>query len=107
MAWGRAPPRQFTCPAPLDFTGSVFVRQVRYSSAGGYQKVPTRFEQGAFDRLTPPLWTTLKSLAPSLWRGGATYPRDSVPLAKLYADPQVDMTMTNCPARSLALPRVP
>ena len=98
LAWAKAHPGRFTYPAPPDFTGSVFVRQVLYSVSGGYQKVPTRFEQGAFDRLTPPLWTTLKNLAPSLWRGGATYPRDSVALDKLYADGQVDLTMTYGPA---------
>ena len=98
LAWAKAHPGRFTYPAPPDFTGSVFVRQVLYSVSGGYQKVPTSFEQSAFDRLTPPLWSTLKNLAPSLWRGGATYPRDSVALDKLYADGQVDMTMTYGPA---------
>ncbi len=98
LAWAKAHPGRFTYPAPPDFTGSVFVRQVLYSVSGGYQKVPAGFQQGAFDRLTPPLWTTLNSLAPSLWRGGATYPRDSVALDKLYAGGQVDMTMTYGPA---------
>lgn len=103
LDWAKAHPGRFTYPAPPEFTGSVFVRQVLYSVSGGYEKVPTSFEQGAFERLTPPLWTTLKDLAPSLWRGGTTYPRDSVALDKLYADRQVDMTMTYGPATLTSL----
>jgi hypothetical protein len=56
------------------------------------------FDQEAFDRLTPPLWERLREVAPSLWRGGQTYPRDSVALDKLFARGEVDLTMTYGPA---------
>ncbi|WP_217493809.1 ABC transporter substrate-binding protein [Humibacillus sp. DSM 29435] len=98
LAWAKAHPGRFTYPAPPDFTGSVFLRQVLYSTAGGYRKVPSSYDKGAFDRLTPALWTTLNDVRPSLWRGGKTYPRDSVALDKLYADGEVDLTMTYGPA---------
>ena len=98
LDWARAHPGRFTYPAPPDFTGSVFVRQVLSSTAGGYAKVPLQFDQAAYDRLTPPLWSTLSGLAPYLWRKGQTYPKDSVALDKLYADGEIDMTMTYGPA---------
>jgi putative spermidine/putrescine transport system substrate-binding protein len=98
LDWAQAHPGRFTYPAPPDFTGSVFVRQVLYSVSGGYAKVPARFDQAAYDRLAPPAFARLDALAPSLWRGGRTYPRDAVALDKLYADGQVDMTMTYGPA---------
>lgn len=98
LEWAKANPGRFTYPAPPDFTGSVFVRQLLYSVSGGYQQVPAQFDQEAFDELTPPLWEELRALAPSLWRAGRTYPRDSVALDRLYADGQVDMTMTYGPA---------
>jgi putative spermidine/putrescine transport system substrate-binding protein len=98
LDWIEANPGRFTYPAPPDFTGSVFVRQLLYSVSGGYQRVPARFDQDAFDTLTPDLWERLRDLAPSLWRNGRTYPRDSVALDKLFADGQVDMTMTYGPA---------
>jgi putative spermidine/putrescine transport system substrate-binding protein len=98
LDWAERHPGRFTYPAPPDFTGSVFVRQLLYSVSGGYQEVPAQFDQETFDALTPRLWERLRELAPSLWRGGRTYPRDSVALDKLFAQGQVDMTMTYGPA---------
>jgi len=98
LEWARANPGRFTYPAPPDFTGSVFAREVLYSVSGGYEKVPLAFDQEAFDDLTPALYDELVDLAPSLWRGGDTYPATSDELNQLYADGQVDMTMTYGPA---------
>ena len=98
LDWAEQHPGRFTYPAPPDFTGSAFVRQLLYSVSGGYEHVPAEFDQGAYDELAPALWKRLRDLAPSLWRGGRTYPRDSVALDKLFAQGQVDMTMTYGPA---------
>lgn len=98
LAWIRAHPGRFTYPAPPDFTGSVFVREALYATAGGYAKVPTDYSQTAYDQLTPALWQTLSALKPLLWRGGQTYPKDSVQLDSLFAGGQVDFTMTYGPA---------
>ncbi len=46
LEWARAHPGRFTYPAPPDFTGSVFVRQVLYATAGGHEEVPAQFDQG-------------------------------------------------------------
>jgi len=98
LDWAEANPGRFTYPAPPDFTGSVFVRQMLYSVSGGHENVPAPFDQEEFDRLTPRLWQRLREVAPSLWRGGRTYPRDSVALDKLFARGEVDLTMTYGPA---------
>jgi len=98
LDWAQANPGRFTYPAPPDFTGSAFVRQVLYSVSGGYQNVPAQYSPDAFDTLTPELYQVLSELAPSLWRGGDTYPADSTQLNKLYAEGQIDMTITYGPA---------
>ncbi len=98
LDWAQANPGRFTYPAPPDFTGSAFVRQVLYSVSGGYQNVPAQYSPDAFDTLTPELYQVLSDLAPSLWRGGDTYPADSTQLNKLYAEGQIDMTITYGPA---------
>lgn len=98
LDWAQSHPGRFTYPAPPDFTGSVFVRQALYALSGGADDVPARFDQTAYDDLTPGLWERLRDLAPSLWREGRTYPRDQVALHRLYADGQVDLTMTYGPA---------
>jgi putative spermidine/putrescine transport system substrate-binding protein len=98
LDWAQSHPDRFTYPAPPDFTGSVFVRQALYALSGGADAVPARFDQTAYDDLTPELWERLRDLAPALWREGRTYPRDQVALDRLFADGQVDFTMTYGPA---------
>ncbi len=98
LDWATANPGRFTYPAPPDFTGSAFIRQVLYSVSGGYQNVPAEYSTDAFDALSAELYQTLEELGPSLWRGGDTYPADSTQLNKLYADGQIDMTITYGPA---------
>lgn len=98
LEWARANPGRFTYPAPPDFTGSVFVREVLYGVNGGYENVPLAYSEEAFDELTPALYEELRDLAPSLWRGGETYPQNSNELNELYATGEVDFTMTYGPA---------
>ena len=98
LDWAQKHPGRFTYPAPPDFTGSVFTREVLDSVSGGYTQVPLGFDRESFDRLTPALYGRLKELAPSLWREGKTYPKTSAELNALYAGGQVDFTMTYGPA---------
>lgn len=98
LEWAQSHPGRFTYPAPPDFTGSVFVRQTLYALSGGADAVPARFDQKAYDALTPAVWERLREVAPSLWREGRTYPRDQAALDRLYASGQVDFTMTYGPA---------
>lgn len=98
LDWAQQNPGRFTYPAPPDFTGAAFVRQLLYSVSGGHESVPAEFDQAAYDELTPALWERLREVAPALWRNGRTYPRDSAALDKLFAQGQVDMTMTYGPA---------
>ncbi|MEO6827484.1 MAG: ABC transporter substrate-binding protein [Microbacteriaceae bacterium] len=96
--WITANPGRFSYPAPPDFTGSVFVREMLYNTSGGYANVPLQFSQKVYDALTPELYKRLNALKASLWKSGSTYPKDSEALNQLYADRQVDFTMTYGPA---------
>jgi putative spermidine/putrescine transport system substrate-binding protein len=98
LEWAEAHPGRFTYPAPPDFTGSVFTREVLYSVSGGHENVPAQFDQDAYDALTPALFDRLSALAPSLWRQGSTYPANEQELNQLFADRQIDLTMTYGPA---------
>ena len=98
LDWAEDHPGRFTYPAPPDFTGSVFVRQALYALAGGAAAVPSAYDEQAYEALTPELWQRLREVAPSLWREGRTYPRDQAALERLYADGQIDFTMTYGPA---------
>lgn len=98
LEWAEANPGRFTYPAPPDFTGSVFVREVLASVSGGADEVSTQYSDEAFDDLSPALYERLNEIAPSLWRGGDTYPANEAELGQLFADRQIDITMTYGPA---------
>lgn len=98
LQWAHKNPGRFTYPAPPDFTGSVFTRQVLNSVSGGYRNVPLAFDRSAYEDLAPALFDALSDVAPALWREGRTYPKSGEELNALYADGQVDFTMTYGPA---------
>lgn len=99
LKWAEEHPGRFTYPAPPDFTGSVFLREVMLSTAGGADEVPKNSSEEAFDRFAPAAIERLEELEPSLWREGRTYPRDEQALNRLFVNGEVDMTMTYGPAR--------
>ncbi len=99
LDWAQANPGRFTYPAPPDFTGSVFVRQVLTSVvADAPADIPLTFDQDAYDEVAPALWERLQQLQPSLWRGGADQPTSQAELDQLFADGEVDFAMTYGPA---------
>jgi putative spermidine/putrescine transport system substrate-binding protein len=79
MAFARANPGRFTYPAPPDFTGSAFVRQV----------VTALGEDGAMR------W--LAELEPLLWQEGRNHPGSEAELNQLFANGEVDLTMSYDP----------
>lgn len=99
LNWAEENPGGFTYPGPPDFTGSVFLREVMISQAGGAQEIPLEFSEDNFEDFAPAAIETLEQLAPSLWREGSTYPRDEQALNELFRDGQVDVGMTYGPAR--------
>ncbi len=94
LDYAKAHPGRFTYPAPPDFTGSVFLREVAVSQGD----VPVDYTPEAAGQVTPGLYAALEELAPSLWREGATYPKDQTELDRLYAGGEIDFTMTYGPA---------
>ncbi|AEF42592.1 ABC transporter substrate-binding protein [Hoyosella subflava] len=95
LQWAKDNPGRFTYPAPPDFTGSVFIREVLTRVA---DDVPLEYSDEAYEQHSAPLFDTLNDLAPSLWRAGRTYPQTVEELNQLFADGQVDMMMTYGPA---------
>jgi putative spermidine/putrescine transport system substrate-binding protein len=98
LDWIRDNPGRFSYPAPPDFTGSVFVREVLYAVNGGVEELPLEFSQEAYEEASPALFEELQDLEPALWREGSTYPQTLQDLDTLYADGEVDFTMTYGPA---------
>lgn len=76
LEYARANPGRVTYPAPPDFTGSAFVRQV----------VAALGEDAAFDYL--------RELRPLMYRGGTAFPTSEAELNGLFGDGQVDFAMS-------------
>ncbi|NPV30085.1 MAG: ABC transporter substrate-binding protein [Firmicutes bacterium] len=100
MQWVKEHPGRFTYPELPDFTGSVFVRQLMYELCGGYKAFPTvqKVDKDALDRKLAALWNYCNEMKPYLWRSGKTYPSTIAALHQLFADGEVDFTMTYNPA---------
>ncbi|MFN0090048.1 MAG: ABC transporter substrate-binding protein [Acidimicrobiales bacterium] len=92
--WACANPGRFTyiAPGPGGFQGTRFVKGALYELAGsdGWQS----FDQARWDAAAPRLWSYLEDLAPCLWRNGETYPSDENELHRLFANDEVDFTIT-------------
>lgn len=94
-AWACAHPGRFTyiAPGPGAFQGTRFVKGALYELSGG----PARwqaYDRAAWDTWSPKLWAYLQQLAPCLWRKGETYPKDENELHKLFANNEIDFTIT-------------
>jgi putative spermidine/putrescine transport system substrate-binding protein len=76
LEWARANPGRFTYPAPPDFTGSAFVRQV----------VQAMGEDAAF--------AYLRALKPLTYRRGQVLPKSEAELNELFANGEVDFAMS-------------
>jgi putative spermidine/putrescine transport system substrate-binding protein len=81
LAYARAHPGRVTYPAPPDFTGSAFVRQV-------IQRLGSHQAGLAF----------LQALKPHQWRRGQAFPKSEAELNELFADGQVDLAMSYDPS---------
>jgi len=79
LTFAEANPGRVTYPAPPDFTGSAFVRQV----------VAALGEDDGFDYL--------RRLQPFLWQEGRTHPASEAELNRLFGDGQVDVAMSYDP----------
>lgn len=91
-------PGKFTYPAPPDFTGSAFVRNIMYMTTGGYQQYMEIDSKEMEGRLQP-AWDFLNGMKPYLWREGKTYPSTIGQLDSMFADGEVLMTMTYSPLK--------
>jgi len=90
MAAAKANPGKITYPAPPDFTGSAFVRNIVYEKVG-YDKLKDLDpnDKEAIRTAMKPALDYLKELKPYLWKEGKTYPAESTQLDNMFADGSV------------------
>ncbi|MEQ8675404.1 MAG: ABC transporter substrate-binding protein [Aggregatilineales bacterium] len=94
--WIEANPGRFTyiAPGPGAFQGTRFVKQALYEVSGGQEQWVGDFNQELYDEHAPALWELLNSWEENLWRGGETYPTNVNELHELFANGEIDFTLT-------------
>ncbi|HYF62158.1 MAG TPA: ABC transporter substrate-binding protein [Herpetosiphonaceae bacterium] len=95
-AWACSHQGRFTyiAPGPGAFQGTRFVKQALYEISGGADQWAGPFNQALWDEWSPRLWAYFNELKPCLWREGATYPKDENELHSLFANSEVDFSIT-------------
>ena len=96
--WIETHPGGFTYPAPPDFTGTTFLKQVLLDLTEDRAPLFRPATQVEFDRITAPLWAYLESIRPHLWRSGRIYPANYPSLRQLMNDGEIDIAFSFNPA---------
>ncbi|MGW8193018.1 MAG: ABC transporter substrate-binding protein [Desulforhopalus sp.] len=94
LKWITANPGRFTYPAPPDFTGSVFVRQIFYYASGSVEKWQGEYSEAELEQAADATFAILRGLKSSLWRKGTTYPDSPVRMNSLFADGEIDFSFS-------------
>ena len=101
-AWAGAHEGRFTYPAPPDFTGTTFIKQVLVdlTSAPDRAALYIPADDAVFTRLMAPVWTYLDAIHPFLWRNGKSFPANYAALKQLMADGEIDIAFAFNPAEA-------
>lgn len=91
--WISAHPGRFTYPAPPDFIGTTFLKQmlVMLLDDDGRAALAAPVDPARAALITAPLWDWLDRVRPSLWRAGQAFPPSGPAHEQLLIDRAVDL----------------
>ena len=92
-AWIRAHPGRFTYDE--GFAGTTFLKMLLYAKIGGVGNLAGGFDSTRYTLARDRAFAWLDTLRPSLWRGGNTYPSDVAAMHRLFANREIDFSMSN------------
>jgi len=91
--WVRAHPGRFT--HDQQFTGLTFLKGLMYTAGGGVERFQGGFKPVLYDVASARVFAWLDSTRAGFWRGGATYPADVAEVHRLFANGELDFSMSN------------
>ncbi len=91
--WIRQHPGRFT--HDQSFGGVTFLKTLMYARAGGVAQFQNAFDSTRYRAGRDSVFAFLRTVSPFFWRKGATYPPDVAALHRLFANNEIDFTMTN------------
>lgn len=108
--FARANPGSVTYPAPPDFHGTTFVKQVLVETIPDRSQLPLIIDKEQFGEASAPLFEMLDALHPHLWREGRQFPQSQAQMKQMLADGELLMALTfnpNEPANLVATGELP
>jgi putative spermidine/putrescine transport system substrate-binding protein len=99
--WIKSHPGRFTYLAPPDFTGSAFIRHVLLfylKRDSGGTSFDGKFDERLYQRASAATVAYLNEIKPYLWRKGETYPTSPREADRLFANSEIDFTMSYGPS---------
>ena len=100
LDWAQAHPGRFSYPAPPDFIGSSFLKQILIETTADPSVLQEPVDEANFAEVTAPLRAYLDRLAPVLWRSGRDYPQNYPAMKQLLADGELGIIFAFNPAEA-------
>jgi putative thiamine transport system substrate-binding protein len=100
LAWAKEHPGRFSYPAPPDFVGSSFLKQVLYKLIEDKDKLYRPVDEATFATDVEPLFAYLDKLTPLLWREGRAYPKNNPDMKQKLADGELGIIFAFNPSEA-------
>nr|WP_246041441.1 ABC transporter substrate-binding protein [Peteryoungia ipomoeae] len=98
--WAKKNPGRFSYPAPPDFIGSSFLKQVLSEVIADPSKLAKPVSEETFEADVEPLFAYLDQLHPVAWRGGKAFPQNYPDMKQKLADGELDIIFAFNPAEA-------
>ncbi len=92
LQWIKAHPGRFTFDTA--FTGLSFLKSLMYAFAEDQHALQGAFDEALYLRLRDRVFAWVRQARPALWRAGKTFPKDIGQIHQLFANGEVDFTMS-------------
>lgn len=92
QTWITKHPGRFT--HDQQFTGVAFLTALMYSLSGGAKKFKGGFRASLYDSASARVFGWLEDVRPSFWRSGRNYPLGVAEMHRLFANDEIDFTMS-------------
>ncbi|MBR0556890.1 ABC transporter substrate-binding protein [Ciceribacter sp. L1K23] len=102
LDWAKANPGRFSYPAPPDFIGSSFLKQLLSEVIDDPSKLAKPVNEKTFERDVEPLFAYLDQLHPVSWRSGKAFPKNYPDMKQKLADGELDIIFAFNPAEASA-----
>lgn len=102
LDWAKKNPGRFSYPAPPDFIGSSFLKQVLNEVIDDPAKLAKPVNEESFERDVEPLFAYLDQLHPVAWRSGKTFPQNYPDMKQKLADGELDIIFAFNPSEASA-----